>query len=141
MKTKNYVFIFIGYAVIFSMVGFYFYNRPSSHVTTEKPTYEINSNKLLSDYISDEAGADQKYLGKVIEVTGTIMNISSEDKQHEVTLMLNAGEEMAGISCKVNLKSNPEVQKLKTGSEVSVKGICTGMLMDVVLVDCSIQNS
>ena len=141
MKLKNYFFILAGCIIILALVGFYFYNEPASRVTNEKPLYELKSDDLLSDYMTDETGANKKYLGKVIEVTGTLINISSEDQQQEVTLMLNAGEEMAGISCKVNLKSNPEVIKLKSGSQVSIKGICTGMLMDVVLVNCSVQNS
>lgn len=141
MKARNYIFILLGLIVMIGLVGIYFYNKPASRVTKEKPLYEIKSEDLFSEYTTDEATANKKYLGKVIEVTGTLLNISSTDEQNQVTLMLKGVDETSGISCKVDLKSNPDVLKLKEGSEISIKGICTGMLMDVVLVNCSVQNS
>jgi hypothetical protein len=46
----------------------------------------------------------------------------------------------AGIGCEFEPKAQQSVSKLKIGQQVTIKGICSGALMDVVMVDCTIVS-
>lgn len=144
MKRQNYFFILIGILLVGGfavLTGFLFYNKPVSEVAEGKPLFEVSSQQLYNEFTSDEVTANSKYLGKVITVNGTIQDITTATDKSAVTLMLSAGDEMSGVTCEVDIKNNPDAGKLVSGDQVSVKGICTGMLMDVVLTNCSIQKS
>ena len=54
-----------------------------------------------------------------------------------IIVLLDGGNGMFGISCSLQ-KTDAEVKKIEKDKEVTVRGICTGMLMDVVLTRCAI---
>jgi hypothetical protein len=61
--------------------------------------------------------------------------ITDNDSTTSILLKDNALA-MAGISCLFEPQYSAEIKKWKTGRSVKIKGICTGILMDVVLVRC-----
>ena len=63
----------------------------------------------------------------------------TKDKKGNYNLTLQ-GPDLAGIGCEFENKLQNKLATLKEGQTIKVKGICTGILMDVVLVDCVIEN-
>ena len=57
------------------------------------------------------------------------------DSKGTLSLILEGGD-FAGVGCQFDKNSLKEIQDIKKGQVIRVKGVCTGMLMDVVLVDC-----
>jgi uncharacterized membrane protein len=89
--------------------------------------------QLLNDYTNNEDSANKKYLDKTIEVTGEVASVK-QDSLISVTLKTN--NVFSSVYC--TLQGNQP--KPDSGKIVTIKGICTGKLSDVVLKDAIIQN-
>lgn len=135
MKKK----IIIGILVAFvSGIGYayYLFNKKHVSVAEVKPDFSMDAHSLVSEYDSNEKSANSKYLGKVIEVKGVVAEKMKNQKgNYNVTLQ---GPDISGIGCEFEPAAQNNVMQIKEGQEVTIKGVCTGVLMDVVMVDCCI---
>jgi hypothetical protein len=116
--------------------GFYLYNKPHSGVENIEPAVTIAAPALYRQYSANEKDGDARFLDKVIEVTGTVSDVQKTDTT--VNILLKAGE-IGGINCSLSMKDN-KTELPSIGETVTVKGRCTGFLMDVELVDCIIKK-
>lgn len=114
-------------------IGYQMYNKPHRNLAGATADFSLPATELFSDYEADEMGADAKYLDKVIRVSGTIMEVNT-DEAGQISLTLDAGGLLGGVICQLDpaIKSS-----FSAGQEISLNGLCTGMLMDVILVRCS----
>ena len=119
--------------------AYYLYNKPHEGVGDEKPKYNVTASAIVSEYDSDETAANAKYLGKVVEVKGVISE-KLKDEKGKIIITLQ-GEDLSGVGCVFDPKSQSEIAGLHEGQEITVKGRVTGRLMDVELTDCIIINS
>ena len=133
MKVLKYVFLL---AAVGTVTGFYLYNKPVKSTSAKNSDLSIQSHDLFAAYERNEMDANQKYLNKVVSVVGKISTVTKEDENDILTLETGTG--MFGIVCKME-KGEMTRKQLKTGDNVKLKGICTGMLMDVVLVRCVLE--
>ena len=118
--------------------GLYLYYKPHQSVANETPAFQIEAAALAGEYELNEKLADSKYLGKVVEVRGIISEkIIDQNGKIMVTL---AGQDLAGVGCEFEKNALSDATGLKEGDRVTIKGICTGALMDVVLVDCVVSK-
>ena len=140
MKQKLGVWVLlVGVLATFALVAFYsLYNTPHRQVVDAAPTVEVQAELLYNHYVSDEARADTMYLDKVVLVSGVVEEILANEHGEKV-LMLETPE-LFGVSCTMDSTQNKKLQDIQTGSAVVIKGICHGMLMDVVLVKCVLVN-
>ena len=90
----------------------------------------------FNEFSKDETAANTKYLDKVVSIEGIVTNIAVEDGLNIVTL--KTASDMFGVVCKVE-SDDDKVKTLKAGDEIRIKGVCTGMLMDVIMVRCVIE--
>lgn len=111
-----------------ALIGLYMFNKPLESVSSMKTNYSINASDLLVAFEENETTANTKYLDKVLEVKGIVDKMESTEEK--TTIYLDAGNPLSSIIFQLE-KSDSE---LKKGEEVTLKGICTGYLMDVVLV-------
>jgi hypothetical protein len=136
---KRLIYLFVVVLISGLGLGFYLYNKPHQGIANEIPVYRLSAVNLIRDYDAGEEKANSKYLGKVLEVKGIVAEKSKDEKgMINVTLQ---GPDLAGVGCQFDPKAQEELGSIKEGQEVVVKGICTGVLMDVVLVDCVIENN
>lgn len=119
--------------------AYYLYNKPHQGISNEKAAFVLNAETLVNEYDLDEKKANAKYLGKIVEVSG-IVSEKTKDRTGNYNITLQ-GPDLAGIGCEFENKVQTQLASLKEGQEVKIKGICTGVLMDVVLVDCVIENN
>jgi hypothetical protein len=136
MKMKI-VLSLVCLAVIGGSVGFYMYQKPSEQVVSAAAAYEVDAVNLFREYHEDEAKANRKYLNRVISVTGKITDVSAVDSLG-INVVLETDDPMFGVNCQLPL--GDEGHPLRSGEEVTVKGLCTGKLMDVVLIKCLIEK-
>ena len=122
-------------AVCAAAFGFYFYNKPRTGVNELKADYTLDAVELLKQYQDDESSANSKYLGKVIEVNGIVKNIAIDDRG-TMNVAIDGGNELASINCQFEKKEAPP--RLHEGDAIKVKGFCSGLLLDVVMVDCQL---
>lgn len=113
--------------------GAYMYFKPNANMSDLKSDVTFTAQDLLTAFETDEAAANTQYLDKVIEITGTIKDISTSE-EGVISVTLDAGSELSGVICE--LQKETKHRTFKVGETVIFKGMCTGMLMDVVLVRC-----
>ena len=108
------------------------YNRKPASLTSLKPSYAIPANQLASEFAANEEEANKKFLGKPVEVTGIA---AAETNGTTILLKTTAG---ISISCSMDSTEYINHATIKAGDPVKVRGVCTGLLMDVELNRCVI---
>lgn len=125
-------------ALIGAAYGYYLFHKPHQSVSDLSPAFTLQSQMLVNSFEKDENAANKLYLGKIIEVSG-IVSEKSKDEKGKLNITLQ-GADMAGIGCVFEQASQTKAATLAEGQKVTIKGICTGILLDVVLVDCVVTN-
>jgi hypothetical protein len=100
-----------------------------------KPDFIITATLLQKEFEDDEAAASSKYINKILEVTGTIASIKPADKQI-ISISLNTASGLSSIICTFEAINDPS--RLRNGDEITLRGECSGFLMDVLLNNCAL---
>lgn len=139
---KKLKYIILAGVLIAAIVGWYAYseyNRKPTDLSTVKTETILNANVLFAAYTTAESATDSLYLGKIIAVKGKIIKIE-KDNQGLNTVLLGTDVEGSFVSCQMDQSHNEEASVLNVGSEIVMKGECTGVLSDVVLTRCVVQK-
>ena len=133
MRKKLLFFIGI---VLLCLVGrgFFLYDKPHKDVSDVKADITMRAADLYHEYSADETAANAKFINKTIAVTGVISEVNKAN--NTCTVLLKDKNETGGISCNLFTATNTYV---KEGETITIKGRCTGFLMDVALTDCVIE--
>lgn len=124
-----------GLGILGGIFGLYQFNKKVPSLSTITPDFVLTADELFDAFDSDETSALQKYEGKVITVTGTVMSSRATDTT--TTLILDANNAMAGgVNCSFASSS----LNVEEGQIIAVKGRCQGFLMNVVLNNCIIAD-
>ncbi len=94
---------------------------------------QLTAAALVKAYQDNESNANALYLDKPLEIKGEISE-TKVDQVGNTTLTLKSEDAFASVFCTLK-KADPN---LKPGQTVTVKGICTGFLSDVVLKEAII---
>lgn len=131
---KKLLYFVLGLVLIVIIAYFIILNLPQASVKNKAADFKMASTELFADFSKNENKANRMYNGKIIEVQGKLLDVS-EDEQGATVLILESGDDFAGILCTLDNKP----KKLPTtGQDLKIKGQCNGMLMDVVLSKCVI---
>jgi len=134
---KKRTFFWLGIALCLLVLlarGIYLFNKPHQSAGAETASVTIDADSLFAQYQRDEHGADQRFLGKVIEVKGRISEVQHNGAS--VIWILSGPPGGGGVSCQLFSPQQASAKQPLPGDLVSVKGRCTGFLMDVNLADC-----
>lgn len=129
--------IFIAVAVIAllgGIIGYQMYNKPHQDIASTESDLTIQASDLLNAFETDEATANQKYNDKLVAVSGTVADVTKEDGT--VKVILDTGNPLSGVICQLDELTEHDRTDFEVGETVTLKGKCTGYLMDVVLVRC-----
>jgi hypothetical protein len=115
--------------VILSAAWFAFrlYNKPHRDPLSET-SIRITSTELLRSFENNEAEANGMYLDKVLEIRGKISEIVTNQELIPI-VVLETDNPMFGVRCTME---SPVIHA-KPGDSVTLKGICTGYLSDVII--------
>jgi hypothetical protein len=133
-KTLKIILIII--VVVASIVAFVAYkmwNKPFDDVT-DMEGITVNADVLYKAFETNEQTANTTYVGKVVEVSGTVGEIETSDTIARV--MITFPDAMMG-AVRVTLDSRhlADAKAVKTGDQATFKGFCNGFLMDVEIKD------
>ena len=121
MKIRYYI-IGLAFLIICGVaVGIYLYTKPSPKAADMKADFELKSQELTSAFQGNAEKAALNYSGKVILVTGKLLEIKTDDKGL-VTLILE-GSPGATVSC---ILEKPMSLTVIKGELLSIKGFCAG---------------
>ncbi len=132
--------IIIATIICILSLGFYYYvfiYSKNNHRQVDKETAIIISADSLSYYyISNEKAANALYLNKALRITGKIISIDT-NQQGAQTITL--GNETSFNNVYVTLTSK-STSPLKVGALLTIQGLCTGSLSDVIITEAIIIN-
>lgn len=98
----------------------------------------IDAGALLKEYKDNEAAADQKYKGKVVQISGVVGEIrQSPSAQIYVTVGTGAAFELPMAQCffDASASASAKAATLKQGDLVTIKGRVDGLILNVVVQD------
>lgn len=120
-------------------IAYMTYNKPHADAASENPEYSISPMGLVREFLDNEADANEKYLGKLVQVQGVIRTVVLNPNSATVTM--ETGDPMTSVLCEFETPAGLET--LKAGQKVSIQGFCSGMLggdmmTDVILNRCAL---
>ncbi len=118
-------------------VAYYLLNKPHKSAEGIKPVATLTAEELFTQYSTDAAGSDAKYLDKVLEVSGTVSNVSVNEL-NETKVALSTSDMLAEIA--FIMKKGENIESLKTGTNIALKGICVGYNTDVELKEAVVVH-
>jgi tRNA_anti-like len=131
---------FFGIGIILLLLagwGIYKVTLPHRNTSGEQPVAVFSAMTLYKEFLISENTANKKWVGKVIEVSGSILSVNESGNYISVNLK---GLSEGGVNCSILKKDLETGEKFKIGDAITIKGKCTGFLMDVNLVDCVIKK-
>ncbi len=134
---KKYLFGIIILVLLLAVLGICRIYKPHQNVSGEDAAARLTAVELFHEFQSDENTANKKWVGKVIEVSGTVSSVNESSGYVSISLKTTGD---GGVNCSVLKNDLDPGDKFKTGDSVTIKGKCTGFLMDVNLVDCVIKK-
>ena len=136
---KTYVKILLGVVVFIALGGIgaalYFFNLQHKNLGKAKPDFVITAIDLQKAFEDNESAATAKYVNKVIEVRGSIESVKPGEG-NILNVTLKTGSDLSSVICTFARDADPS--KLNAGNQVTIRGECSGFLMDVLLNDCSL---
>jgi len=130
---KKYKFLLIGGFIIACAGAAYMYSelmRKPANAGDKTADFTITAEQLQKDFENEEE-ASKKYMDKVLQVSGTISDITSNEKSTDISL--ETPDPITVVTIQVLPEEKDKAAKYKTGDKISVKGICTGKLTDIEL--------
>jgi len=116
--------------------GAYLYNKPHADAGSKSTDETIKADSLYANYAANEAAADKRFMNKILEVKGAVQDVTMSNSKP--TVMLATGQ-AGGINCQMAMDSSEVFTSIHKSMQVTIKGKCSGYLMDVNLVDCVIK--
>ena len=136
-NIKSLISFFLFVIIAFGSLDEFENLEQSPKVTPDSnPSVIITASKLYKEYNSNEIAADEKYKGKIIEVTGVIRDIGN-DIMDNAYITLVGDEYFGDIQCYFNEKS--VVAKLSKGKRITVIGSCSGLMINVQINNCIVR--
>jgi hypothetical protein len=138
MSTKNKIIIIIAFiaAIVFSAYYYIFiYSSNNNRQVQSETGIVITSDSLVAKYQADENLANSLYLNKALVVTGILLSID-KNQEGKTTLVLGRADSFSNVS--VTMISNSPITQ-KVGESITIKGLCTGALSDVVITDAAVE--
>ena len=120
------------------IISIYFYTeftRKPADLDKSDAVEFVTASGLSASYSNYEDSANKRYLGKIIEVTGTIVEIENQ-QDTLLTILMGDTLQTGMVSCLMDKNYMADAKNKVRGDIVKIKGFCTGYLMDVELNRC-----
>ena len=121
--------------IIASLFVYKQYNRKPADLVDMKPAFIVTASNLVNEFEINEIAANNKFLGKIIQVSGLL---ASAGYSQDTLINIILGDGLHRVGCQFDKRHNAGLEKFQEMNTISVKGICTGYLMDVELNRCVI---
>lgn len=112
--------------IIGLFIGAYLWFQPKRDITEESADYQLTVSQLVEESLNDFKATNNKYLSsdgesKVLVISGVVESIS-ENQKGQKNILLKSGHQKAGVNCTFYLKTNSQVDKVKPGDQIKIKG-------------------
>jgi hypothetical protein len=129
-KRRKFIWLLIIVTVgIGAWYGYKLYNLKNPDLINVKADVKISAVDFIHEYEANDSVSNQKYLGKVVEVSGNIKEIKMDDKGYYTVILGDTGS-MSSVRCSMDSVHQKDAAKLVSGSSTTVRGACTGFNKD-----------
>ena len=138
MRKMTKLIYAIAVVALTAIGGYYYvfvYSKTHHRNVQSEKGLAIIADSLSAQFQANEKNANALYLNKAITVTGTILSID-KNQEGKITLLLGRSDAFANVS--VTLLSTVSITQ-KVGETISIKGVCTGALSDVIITEGVMQ--
>ena len=121
-------------AVLLILLGGWLFLNYAPQKGTDKKAIDmrLEAAALYEDFAADESAGNHKYIGKILQVKGVVGEKLVDENQAPV-IVLRESDAMAGVMCTLLKDQQAAFDNASVGQNITIKGKCNGMLMDVVL--------
>ena len=134
MRKMTKLIYAIAVVAISALGGYYYvfvYSKTHHRNVQSEKGIVIVADSLSAQFQANEKEANSKYLNKAIEVTGIIVSID-KNQEGKITVIIGRADSFSNVSVTL-ISTTPLTQKV--GETITIKGVCTGALSDVVITD------
>ena len=110
--------------VVAGLAGAYFYFKQTPDVVQRTPDISVSAKELLFAFQQDSAAAKEKYLDKVVEVTGNIKSIDPSG-----TIVLGEAGAASDVVAGLDRRHLKDHVSLQEGTEAVIQGVCSGFTL------------
>lgn len=133
--TKRIIIIVLILIVLVGGIAFYLFNKKVESLEKAEADYSLTADELFDAFEENEQAALEKYEGRILEISGEVVDIQQSEQLMNVTLKAENAL-LGGVSCSFRQLEN----EIQAGDEIIIKGKCHGFLMNVILSNCVIVN-
>lgn len=119
--------------------GYKQYERKNKDLAYVRPDVQMTCTDLIRCFEADERSANQKFLDKIIAVTGKVKDVNKDEKGY-YTLVLGEDSAMSSVRCSMDTTHAQHLGLVRTGNQITIQGACTGFNSDELLGSDVIMN-
>jgi hypothetical protein len=136
MKSKVKIALFgvVVFGVLSLLIGLSLYFKKHKDLSSAKPDYVVTAVMLQKEFEDNEKTASEKYINKILEVSGTILSVTQADSSN-INLSLKTESDLSSVICTF---AATDLSKFRAGEDITIRGECSGFLMDVLLNNCAL---
>ena len=117
-------------------IAAYKYNETQPDTSKVQADLKISAMTIMENYEFDESLANDLYLNKYVDVTGIIAKVVTDEK---CSLYLKTNSMLGYVIAELSDCSS--ASEISEGSSITVRGLCSGYLSDVILVRSVVATS
>jgi hypothetical protein len=112
--------------------------EPEPEPEPENADMELTVTEILVAYDEDDVAADEKFVNKILRVTGTVSMIDIKAKldTHYIRLAGSGGDPWQSVQCIFDKKHSSALGQLEKGQTVTAQGRYSGSIIAIRMVDC-----
>lgn len=127
-KKKVIILIVVLVVIVAGLYGYHEYYRTNKDLGDVKEDYSVKATTLINEYMNSESEADNKYRNKILSISGMIKRIDTSDNYY--TVVVGDTMNMSSVRCSIDSTHSAELNNLKRGMNVKIKGAITGFKKD-----------
>ncbi len=130
MKNWKKIILIVFVVGVLAAAGFavYVFMKPHRDVSKEQGV-QLSAQALFDAFKANETEANAKYLDKAIELSGEVLEVST-NQDGKTVVNFKTNDPLFVINC--TFKDQPG--QLQPGQNITFKGICTGYIPDANIV-------
>jgi len=137
MKTSIKIALFVVFFIAIGgiLAALYMYNLKHKDLQKVKPDFVTTAFALQKEFEIDEIAATTKYINKVLEINGKIESVKAGEG-NIISVTLKTGSDFSFVIC--SFPSTITIEHFVAGNQITLRGECSGFLMDVLLNNCAV---
>lgn len=122
MKKRTLIILIVLLVVaIGAFIAYKKFDERTPDLGNKKPDASLSATELIAAFDHDTASASKLYIGKVLEISGTVTSVDSSG-----SIVLGEEGSPSSVTVSLDRRHLEDYKKLKAGGTAVIKGNCSG---------------